>query len=494
MTASFYPLPQALSPLWTSQRALRGTISLRVLAGLTLFGDVAALVAMGTASALAAGLGGSGDKLGEWLLAILIVVAVFFCLMRRRDLNTPRKLADLRSQLMPTVVAIFSAAVIGSACLLLADVNRQRVAEWATFWVIGSAVSLAAARAVLARVVQGWRETGRLDYKVAVVGDARAAQAFAERATLDERFPVRVVGFYMQHSVDVLAAEVRAEPFAFRGDLDTLLLDCRLRSIDAIVLAQGDVDADETAETSAALEHCASDIYLVPGASEPLPKGARLRLLGACPVIALNEKPLQDWQALAKSAFDKVVAATLLLLMLPLLGIMALLIRLDSPGPILFRQLRTGYNNTFFSMLKFRTMHHNMADRRVAAQTVQNDHRVTRVGRVLRKLSIDELPQLINVLRGDMSLVGPRPHAPGTAVDGIRVDELVPGYARRHHIRPGLTGLAQVNGSRGCMTTPEHVAQRLRYDLEYIENWSLWLDCKIIALTVMREIFSRNAF
>lgn len=493
MTASFYPLPQGLSPLWTPQRGLRRTVSLRVLAGITLFGDVAALVAMGTASALAAGLGGSGDKLGAWLLAILIAVAVAVSILRRRDLNTPRKLADLRCQLMPTAVATASAAVIGSACLLLTDVNGPHVAEWAIFWITGSAVSLTAARAILARIVQGWRETGRLDYKVAVIGNARAAQAFAERATLDEQFPVRVVGLYTPHPIDVLAAEVQAEP-AFRGDLDTLLLDCRLRSIDAIVLAPGEVGADEFAETSAALEYCASDIYLVPGASEPLPKGARLRLLGACPVIALNEAPLQDWQAVAKGAFDKVVAATLLLCGLPLLGIVALLIRLDSPGPILFRQLRTGYNNTLFSMLKFRTMHHHMTDRQAAAQTMQGDQRVTRVGRVLRKLSIDELPQLINVLRGDMSLVGPRPHAPGTAVDGIRVDDLVPGYARRHHVRPGLTGLAQVNGSRGCMTTPEHVAQRLRYDLEYIEHWSLWLDCKIIALTVMREIFSRNAF
>jgi polysaccharide biosynthesis protein PslA len=147
-----------------------------------------------------------------------------------------------------------------------------------------------------------------------------------------------------------------------------------------------------------------------------------------------------------------------------------------------------------FSMLKFRTMYHHMADRQASAQTAQGDRRVTNIGRILRKLSIDELPQLFNVLRGDMSLVGPRPHAPGTSINGVRLDDLVAGYTRRHLVRPGLTGLAQVNGSRGCMTRPEHAVQRLRYDLEYIEHWSFCLDIKIMFLTLVREIVSRNAF
>jgi lipopolysaccharide/colanic/teichoic acid biosynthesis glycosyltransferase len=216
--------------------------------------------------------------------------------------------------------------------------------------------------------------------------------------------------------------------------------------------------------------------------------------LGQQPMLMVIERPMKDWRALAKNGFDRLCAAIILAMIAPLLGLVAILIRIDTPGPILFRQLRVGYNNQLFPIFKFRTMHAHATDRLATTQTTRGDVRVTRVGRVLRKLSIDELPQLFNVLLGNMSLVGPRPHAPGTSAAGQRVDLLIENYARRHLVKPGITGLAQVRGFRGGMTTFEQVSRRVQCDLEYITHQSIWLDIKIMVMTLLREVGGGRAF
>jgi exopolysaccharide biosynthesis polyprenyl glycosylphosphotransferase len=210
--------------------------------------------------------------------------------------------------------------------------------------------------------------------------------------------------------------------------------------------------------------------------------------------MVLQRRPLTDAQFVIKEAFNRIVASLLLLLCLPTLLLVALCIRLDSPGPVVFRQERTGYNDRRFLIFKFRTMHAHMADPLADQQTTRADPRITRVGKVLRKLSIDELPQLLNVIIGDMALVGPRPHAPNTKAGGIIFDDVLEEYAQRHRVKPGITGWAQVNGWRGETQVPEQVRRRVEHDLYYIDHWSVWLDIRIIVLTVFREIFSKHAF
>jgi lipopolysaccharide/colanic/teichoic acid biosynthesis glycosyltransferase len=183
-------------------------------------------------------------------------------------------------------------------------------------------------------------------------------------------------------------------------------------------------------------------------------------------------------------------ASAALLAFAPLFGGIALAIKLTSPGPVLFTQYRYGHRNHRFRIFKFRTMHTHLGDQRGVKQTVTNDPRVTFVGRILRKTSLDELPQLINVIRGDMSLVGPRPHVPGMQAASTLYENLVPYYFQRHTIRPGITGLAQVSGCRGSTANAEAAISRVDYDLQYIEQWSLWLDIKIIWWTVKREFFT----
>lgn len=196
----------------------------------------------------------------------------------------------------------------------------------------------------------------------------------------------------------------------------------------------------------------------------------------------------------AKRLVDIVGAAFGLLLLSPLLLAVAAIIKFTSAGPVFFRQDRTGLNNKTFEILKFRSMYTDRCDVSGVAQTVAGDSRITPIGRIIRKTNIDELPQLINVLRGDMSLVGPRPHVPGMLAAGVPYEELVIGYERRHAMRPGITGLAQASGLRGPTTEVEPSVMRVVRDIEYIRNFSIWLDIKILYRTVVNELVRGNGF
>jgi polysaccharide biosynthesis protein PslA len=204
--------------------------------------------------------------------------------------------------------------------------------------------------------------------------------------------------------------------------------------------------------------------------------------------------PIAGWHAVVKRTIDIVGTVLLLAVLCVPMLLIALIIRLESPGPALFRQRRIGFANVGFEMLKFRTMRQHPAEPGKLIQATRHDRRVTRFGAILRRCSADELPQLFNVLRGEMSLVGPRPHAPGTCAGGKPFELVTPHYPARHRVKPGLTGLAQVRGWRGQTETEEKLLRRVESDLEYIEDWSLWLDIRILARTALPVCAMRNAY
>jgi Undecaprenyl-phosphate glucose phosphotransferase len=217
--------------------------------------------------------------------------------------------------------------------------------------------------------------------------------------------------------------------------------------------------------------------------------------IGGVPVIDLFDKPIADWDVVVKTIFDKVVGLLCLLLALPVMLVVALAVKLDSRGPILFRQKRYGFNNEPIEVLKFRSMFSDQLDYEAKNTVKRNDPRVTRVGRIIRRTSLDELPQLFNVVvMGNLSLVGPRPHAMNAKAQDHLYDEVVDGYFARHRVRPGITGWAQINGWRGDTDTPEKIQKRVECDLYYIENWSILLDVYILFATPLSLITTKNAF
>jgi lipopolysaccharide/colanic/teichoic acid biosynthesis glycosyltransferase len=227
----------------------------------------------------------------------------------------------------------------------------------------------------------------------------------------------------------------------------------------------------------------------------PAPVQAVAYLGGAVAISVLAVRPICRWNAVFKKAEDLLIGGVATLLLLPVLAIIALAIKFNSPGPVLFRQRRHALNNREFEILKFRTMHWTALPATTALQqTSRNDERVTEVGRFLRASSLDELPQLYNVIRGQMSLVGPRPHAVDMRTEGWLGTEITERYPHRHRIKPGITGWSQVNGARGATHCTAQLKQRVDLDLYYIENWSLLLDLKILALTVGEVFKPTNAY
>jgi len=225
------------------------------------------------------------------------------------------------------------------------------------------------------------------------------------------------------------------------------------------------------------------------------PEPAVARVGDWLPVTVLTDRPIRRWSAVFKSGSDFVLASLILLLLLPLLGAIALAIRLDSPGPILFTQRRHGLNNSEFDIYKFRTMRSAPAAATAALQqTVRGDSRITRVGRFLRKWSLDELPQVFNVLQGTMALVGPRPHAVNMRTEQRLGHEITDTYPHRHRVKPGITGWSQINGARGATHTVAQLQRRVELDLFYVDHWSPLLDLKILTLTFREVLRATNAY
>jgi Undecaprenyl-phosphate glucose phosphotransferase len=413
-------------------------------------------------------------------------VAALFVLLCLLIANIDLRALQIFGRSLRQLLACFAVALATFALLAWSTRTAWSGAEGPVLlWLVLGSIVLAALHALVSRHLRESPAIRQLTARhVAIVsGHERTCARFLDLLRAQQDADIRLIGVFHD------AGDRRAAGARSGRSLDDLLAYARERRVDEIFLALPWHAERRIARLMDRLAHLPVDLKLCPdrvGYALAMDIGERL---AGVPVATLHRQPMRGWGRIGKRALDLGVSALLLFLLAPLLMGLALAIRLDSPGPALFRQPRQGFNDNLFELLKFRTMRYDPAA--PFAQARVDDERVTAVGRWLRRTSLDELPQLINVLRGDMSLVGPRPHQ--VALNAAFMQR-IRRYASRHRVKPGITGLAQVYGWRGATDTEEKMAGRIAHDLYYIENWSLLLDLKILGLTLLTGFAHKNAY
>jgi Undecaprenyl-phosphate glucose phosphotransferase len=362
---------------------------------------------------------------------------------------------------------------------------------WIALWYAAGAVTLVGGRIALAGATGRWAREGRLYRRTVIYGaNDVAAEVIASLKAGDS--DIRIVGLYDDRADD--RSRFSGTGLDRRGGIEELIAYSRANPTDLVIVALPVACEDRFAHVVKRLSVLPADIKVPARATRVRFSPRTYSYVGSVAMIDLHDKPITDWGRVSKLVFDKAIAALALVLLAPVMLAVAAAVRLDSRGPIFFRQKRYGFNNELIEVLKFRSMYVDMCDANAARLVTKEDPRVTPVGRFIRKTSLDELPQLINVLMGDLSLVGPRPHALSAKAGGRLYDEVVEGYFARHKVKPGITGWAQINGWRGETDTPDKIKHRVEHDLYYIENWSVLFDLYILLKTPLSLISTKNAY
>lgn len=391
------------------------------------------------------------------------------------------------SRAMRAVIARWALIVLG----LIAFGYALKVSEhfsrfWLFAWTGVVTISLVSARIVAAALLRrAVREGGVFSRRIAIVGANEIGARFAAHAADPEK-AISIVGIYSAGPEDVAGGFSHPAD----GDLRALERAARAGEIDDVVIAMPRLSKDAMASIVNRLSTLPVTLAICPNAHWLDHTGGDIVRIGGTPMLTLYRRPLEGWGSVLKTAEDYAIGVPAFLLLSPLMLAIAIALKLEGAGPIFFTQQRHGFNQKVFRIFKFRTMT-VLEDGAEIPQARANDPRVTRLGAFLRRYSLDELPQIYNVLRGEMSLVGPRPHA---LAHNHQYALAIENYSGRHKVKPGMTGWAQVNGCRGETSENERMAERVRYDLEYIDNWSLWFDFKIMVLTFAAVLFPKNAY
>jgi Undecaprenyl-phosphate glucose phosphotransferase len=390
-------------------------------------------------------------------------------------------------------VAAFDAAIsslIASALIWQIGWIKDYSRGLTLIFLVTVVICLAVSRPLLEILVNRLANDGQIEQRIVFYG------ADAESIELTQQL-IKSLQFGHLHVVGVADDRSNSNTVAnlpMIGGLDSLCDMARRGEVDQVFINGSRFSSQRIAEIVEGLSEVCVDVSLIPSEAITLTPNYTVNLLGNMPVLTLWQRQVRDSNRILKRLEDLALSAIIIVLVAPILLLAALAIRLTSPGPVLFIQPRVGFNNEVIRVFKFRSMYTNLTDLGARKTTTRNDPRVTPVGRILRRLSIDELPQLFNVFNGTMSLVGPRPHATEMMVGDRYYHEAVQGYAGRHRVKPGITGLAQVKGLRGEVRTIERAERRVELDKFYVDNWSLWLDLKILFGTPRAALFDRDAY
>jgi Undecaprenyl-phosphate glucose phosphotransferase len=387
--------------------------------------------------------------------------------------------------------ALVFMAAIAAAFLLKLEGMFSRV--WLVSWFTIGLTLLLAWRFAVAIGVRWLTRRGQLDRRTVVVGGGEAGEQLLRALSHQKDTGLRIYGVFDDRADDRAPDVIAGYPKL--GSVDDLPEFARHARIDLVVFALPVTAEQRLLELLRKLWVLPIDIRLAAHASKLRLRPRSYSWIGTVPVLDVFDRPIADWDIVVKNLFDRIIGAICLIVLSPVMLATAIAIKLDSPGPVLFRQKRYGFNNELFEIYKFRSMYVDQLDYNVAKQVTRDDPRVTRVGRFIRRTSIDELPQLFNVVfKGNLSLVGPRPHAINAKAAEHEYEKIVDGYFARHRMRPGITGWAQINGWRGETDTPDKIQQRVEFDLFYIENWSILFDLYILAVTPFALVKAENAY
>ncbi|TDH38990.1 undecaprenyl-phosphate glucose phosphotransferase [Pseudohoeflea suaedae] len=363
---------------------------------------------------------------------------------------------------------------------------------WFLAWFIAGAAVLFLSRTLLAFSIRRWARNGVMERRAVIVGGGDMAEALIRSIEQEPNNDIRICGIFDDRSTRRSPEVVAGYPKL--GTASELVTFARLARIDMLIIALPLSAELRVLQLLKKLWVLPLDIRLAAHANRLRFRPRSYSYVGAAPLLDIFDRPITDWDSVAKRGFDIFFSLAAIAALWPVMLGTAIAIKLDSKGPVIFRQKRHGFNNEVIDVFKFRSMYTEMCDPEAKVLVSKGDPRVTKIGRFIRKTSIDELPQFFNVLKGDLSLVGPRPHAVAAGTKDLQFTEVVDGYFARHRVKPGVTGWAQISGWRGEIDNDDKIRQRVACDLYYIENWSLLLDLKILFLTPIRLLNTENAY
>ncbi|MTH95429.1 undecaprenyl-phosphate glucose phosphotransferase [Roseibium sp. RKSG952] len=466
-------------------------ISVPVLKGAVRFTDLLIVFTTGIGSLIATSPASVSIDVAQGM-ALVFATLAFLASFQVADCYQVPVLRNLLSQQGRILAGWAAVSVLLSVVGVLTGLDQMLSTSWQVSWFASGLIGLLLARSLVYAFVRHWMQNGRLERRAIIVGGGIPAADLIRDLESQPNAGIRICGIFDDRSNDRSPPVVAGYPKL--GNMTALVEFARLARIDMLIVSLPLRAERRIVQLLSKLWVLPVEIRLSAHTERVRFRERRTSFIGAIPFVDVIEKPLADWDIVAKRIFDLFFGSLALVVLSPLMLGTVIAIKLDSKGPVLFRQKRFGFNNEVIEILKFRSLYQEMADPDGTRSVTKGDSRVTRVGRFIRKSSIDELPQLFNVLSGSLSLVGPRPHVLHAHTDNITWDDVVDGYFARHKVKPGVTGWAQVNGWRGQVDTPEKIQKRVACDVYYIENWSILFDFKILLLTPFRLYNTKNAF
>jgi putative colanic acid biosynthesis UDP-glucose lipid carrier transferase len=422
----------------------------------------------------------------EYLILTAVSVFAFELFATAKGVYRSWRMETLMAEVISVsgvwLVTVLTLVLLGFASKTSSDFSRATIAVWSVLVLFG----LAGMRGFYRAVLRALRADGRNTRTVAFAGYGKSSQKIAHHIATQPWMGLRVLGCFDDRSTTRLG-DVE---LPLKGDLTALLAQARAGQIDVVYITLPMHAERRIVKLIDQLADTTASVYVVPDIFVFELFHAQWSTVGELPVVSVFDSPFYGVNGGVKRLEDVVIGSLILLMILPLMGLIALGIKFTSPGSVLFKQRRYGLKGEIVEVWKFRSMTVSDNGAKVV-QASRGDARITPFGAFLRRTSLDELPQFINVLQGTMSIVGPRPHA---VAHNEEYRGLIHGYMLRHKVKPGITGWAQINGWRGETDTLDKMKGRLDCDLAYVRNWSLWFDLKIIVITVFKGFVGKNVY